>query len=75
MCVCLSVLTMLQGVHTVTFEVQCDVTEDNMDEWLQVYKMYMYMHARALQLHVQCSCLNLPPLVLKAGILSGARIM
>ena len=32
--VCL--FTLLQGVHTVTFEIQCDVVEDSMDEWLQV---------------------------------------
>ena len=40
MCLCLFILcklcSVLQGVHTVTFEIQCDVIEGNMDEWLQV---------------------------------------
>ena len=34
--VCVCMFTILQGVHTVTFEIQCDVIEDSMDEWLQV---------------------------------------
>ena len=26
----------LQGVHTVTFEIKCDVIEERVDEWVQV---------------------------------------
>ena len=35
---------MLQGVHTVTFEIQCDVIEDKMDEWLQVHVHVYYYY-------------------------------